>query len=109
MIYALPPAIRFTNLGIRTVADETLEAARAFGSTPRQILVRSRSPLALPTIMAGVNQVIMMALGIVVIAALIGSGGLGDVVLKALRRLQVGRAMEAGLAIVFLAILLDRR
>ncbi len=108
VIYALPPAIRFTNLGLRSVPEEALEAARSFGSTDRQILFKVQLPLALPTIMAGVNQVIMMALGIVVIAALIGGGGLGDVVLKALRRLRVGRAMEAGLAIVFMAILLDR-
>ena len=108
VIYALPPVIRLTNLGIRAVDEEIIEAAQSFGSTPRQILLKVQLPLALPTIMAGVNQTIMMALGIVVIAALIGSGGLGDEVLRALRRLQVGQALEAGLAILFLAILLDR-
>ncbi len=108
VIYALPPAIRLTSLGIRSDPDEALEAAAAFGSTDRQILRKVQLPLALPTIMVGVNQTIMMALSIVVIAALIGAGGLGDVVLKSLRRLQVGAALEAGLAIVLLAVLLDR-
>lgn len=108
IIYALPPAIRLTSLGIRSVPDEMLEAARAFGSTDRQILFKVQIPAAMPSIMAGVNQTIMMALSIVVIAALIGSGGLGDVVLKSLRQLRVGQALEAGLAIVALAVLLDR-
>ena len=108
IIYALPPAIRLTTLGIREVPVETVEAAQAFGATPRQILFKVQLPLALPTIMAGVNQTIMMALSIVVIAALIGAGGLGKVVLDALRGLDVGLALEAGLAIVFLAVLLDR-
>lgn len=108
VIYALPPVIRLTSLGLRSVPAETIEAARAFGATDRQLLRQVQLPLALPTIMVGVNQTIMMALSIVVIAALIGAGGLGDVVLKALRRLQVGVALEAGLAIVLLAVLLDR-
>ncbi|MCP5095384.1 MAG: ABC transporter permease subunit, partial [Chloroflexi bacterium] len=108
IIYAIPPVVRLTNLGIRRVSDEALEAARAFGSTPRQILTKVQIPQALPSIMTGVNQTIMMALSIVVIAALIGGGGLGDVVLKSLRRLQVGAALEGGLAIVFMAVLLDR-
>jgi glycine betaine/proline transport system permease protein len=108
VIYALPPAIRFTNLGLRRVPPEALEAAEAFGATERQILYKVKIPMALPTIMAGVNQTIMMALGIVVIAAMIGAGGLGQVVLTSLRRLQVGQAMEAGLAIVVMAVLLDR-
>jgi len=108
IIYAIPPVVRLTNLGIRRVPEDVLEAARAFGSTPRQILTKVQIPQALPSIMAGVNQTIMMALSIVVIAALIGGGGLGDVVLKSLRRLQVGAALEGGLAIVFMAVLLDR-
>lgn len=108
VIYALPPAIRLTNLGIRSVPEEMLEAARAFGSTDRQILFKVQIPAAMPSIMAGVNQTIMMALSIVVIAALIGSGGLGIVVLQSLRQLRVGQALEAGLAIVVLAVLLDR-
>lgn len=108
IIYALPPAIRLTTLGIREVDKETVEAARSFGATPRQILFKVQLPLALPSIMAGVNQTIMMALGIVVIAAMIGAAGLGGIVLDALRSLRVGLALEAGLAIVFLAVLLDR-
>ncbi len=108
IIYAIPPVVRLTNLGIRRVSEEAIEAARAFGSTERQLLYKVQIPQALPSIMAGVNQTIMMALSIAVIAALIGGGGLGDVVLKSLRRLQVGAALEAGLAIVFMAILLDR-
>ncbi|NUM43479.1 MAG: ABC transporter permease subunit [Anaerolineales bacterium] len=108
VIYALPPAIHLTNLGLRGVSPDVIEAATAFGSTDRQILRKVKLPLAMPAIMVGVNQTIMMALGIVVIAALIGGGGLGDVVLKSLRQLRVGNALEAGLAIVFMAILLDR-
>lgn len=108
IIYAIPPAVRLTNLGIRQVSEEAIEAARAFGSGPRQVLTKVQIPQAMPSIMTGVNQTIMMALGIVVIAALIGGGGLGDVVLKSLRRLQVGAALEGGLAIVFMAVLLDR-
>jgi glycine betaine/proline transport system permease protein len=108
MVYAIPPVIRLTGLGIRRVPSETIEAARAFGSTERQLLFKVQLPLALPTIMAGVNQAIMMALSIVVIAAIIGAGGLGKVVLDGLRGVQVGLATEAGLAIVFMAILLDR-
>ncbi|MBK9049989.1 MAG: ABC transporter permease subunit [Chloroflexi bacterium] len=108
VIYAIPPAIRLTNLGLRQVSEEALEAARSFGSTSRQILFKVQLPLALPTIMAGVNQTIMMAMGIVVIASLIGGGGLGDIVLQSLRSIRVGRALEAGLAIVFMAVLLDR-
>ena len=108
IIYALPPAVRLTSLGIRKVPADALEAAASFGSTDRQILRKVQIPMAMPSIMAGVNQTIMMALSIVVLAALIGSGGLGNVVLKSLRRLRVGDALEAGLAIVVLAILLDR-
>lgn len=108
IIYALPPAIRLTNLGLRQVPAESLEAATVFGSTPWQSLRKVQIPLALPAILTGVNQTIMMALGIVVIAALIGAGGLGREVLIALQRQQVGRGVEAGLAIVALAILLDR-
>lgn len=108
VIYALPPAIRLTNLGIRQVSKSTIEAARSFGATSRQILFDVQIPLAIPTIMAGVNQTIMMALGIVVIAALIGAGGLGREVLVGLQRLRVGQAFEAGLAIVFMAVMLDR-
>ena len=108
MIYALPPAIRLTNLGIRQVPYGSVEAARAFGATSRQVLLRVQIPLAMPTIMAGVNQTIMMALGNFVIAALIGCGGLGREVLVGLQRLRGGQAFAAGLAIVFMAIMLDR-
>ncbi|MEM7346684.1 MAG: ABC transporter permease subunit, partial [Chloroflexota bacterium] len=108
VIYALPPIIRLTTLGIHNVSPDVIEAAHSFGSTDRQLLRKLQLPLAMPTILVGVNQTIMMALSIVVIAALIGAGGLGDVVLKALRRLRVGSALEAGLAIVLMAVLLDR-
>lgn len=108
VIYALPPAIRLTSLGLRQVPVNSLEAATVFGSTPWQSLRKVQIPLAMPAILAGVNQTIMLALGIVVIAALIGAGGLGREVLIALQRQQVGRGVEAGLAIVALAILLDR-
>lgn len=108
VIYAMPPVIRLTNLGIRQVDSESIEAARSFGSTSMQILNKIQLPLAWPSIMMGMNQTIMMALGIVVIASLVGAGGLGDAVLKPLRRIQVGNALEAGLAIVFMAIILDR-
>lgn len=108
VIYALPPVIRLTTLGIRSVDPSTVEAAEMFGATPRQILRKVQIPQAIPTILTGINQTIMMALSIVVIAALIGAGGLGQVVLESLRRLFVGRALEAGLAIVVLAMIIDR-
>ena len=108
VIYAMPPAARLTYLGIRQVNSATLEAAIAFGSTRRQVFQKVRLPMAMPSIMAGVNQTIMMALSMVVICALIGADGLGREVLFALRRLRVGMAMEAGLAIAAMAILLDR-
>lgn len=108
VIYALPPAIRLTALGIREVAPSAVEAATAFGGTRWQTLRKVQIPLGLPAIMAGVNQTIMMALGIVVIAAMVGAGGLGRDVYLSLQRLQVGAAFEAGLAIVILAIVLDR-
>ena len=108
VVYALPPVIRLTNLGIRTVPAATVEAAEMFGATPRQTLRKVQFPLALPSVLTGINQTIMMALSIVVIAALIGAGGLGQVVLVSLRGLFVGRALEAGLAIVVLAMIMDR-
>jgi glycine betaine/proline transport system permease protein len=108
VIYALPPAIRLTALGIREVLPGTVEASAAFGGTPWQTLRKVQIPLGLPAIMAGVNQTIMMALGIVVIAAMVGAGGLGREVYLSLQRLQVGAAFEAGLAIVIVAIILDR-
>lgn len=108
VIYALPPVIRLTTLGIRQVDEHVLEAANAFGATSWQKLIRVQLPLAMPSILLGVNQTIMMALGIVVIAALIGAGGLGQDVLDGLQRLRVGQALEAGLAIVLMAIIFDR-
>ena len=108
IIYAVPPVVRLTNLGLRRVPEDVIEAAEAFGSTPRQSLVKVQIPQALPSIITGVNQTIMMALSIVVIASLVGAGGLGDVVLKSLRRLNVGKALEAGWRSSLLAILLDR-
>ena len=108
VIFALAPAVRMTSLGIRQTPPSVLEAARSFGSTSRQLLWKIQFPLAIPSIMAGVNQTIMMALGMVVIAAMVGAGGLGREVLVSLQRLQVGKALEAGLAIVLLAIMLDR-
>ncbi|MCG0239492.1 MAG: proline/glycine betaine ABC transporter permease [Firmicutes bacterium] len=107
-IYAVPPAIRLTNLGIRQVPADVVEAARAFGSTPGQLLVKVQLPLALPTIMAGINQTVMMALAMVVVASMIGAGGLGTEVLNGIARLEAGRGFVGGLSIVILAIIIDR-
>ncbi len=108
IIFALPPIIRLTNLGIRQVPRELLEAALAFGATPWQVLRRVQLPLARATIMAGLNQTIMMSLSMVVIAALIGAGGLGVPVFHGLNTLEVGLAGIGGLSIVLLAMVLDR-
>ena len=108
IIFALPPIIRLTNLGIRNVRGDLIEAAHAFGSTGWQMLVDLQIPLALRTIMAGLNQTLMLALSMVVIAALIGAGGLGLVVNTGLGRLDVGGATAGGVGIVILAIVLDR-
>jgi glycine betaine/proline transport system permease protein len=108
IIFALPPIIRLTNLGIRSVPDDLVEAAYAFGSTPRQVLWEVQIPLALRTIMAGLNQTLMLALSMAVIAALIGAGGLGLTVYTGLGRLDVGAATEGGVGIVVIAIILDR-
>ncbi|GLQ54232.1 ABC transporter permease [Devosia nitrariae] len=108
IIFALPPIIRLTNLGIRNVRADLIEAAEAFGSTAWQMLTEVQFPLALRTIMAGLNQTLMLALSMVVIAALIGAGGLGLVVNTGLGRLDVGGATAGGVGIVILAIILDR-
>jgi len=108
VIFSMPPAVRLTNLGIRQVDEEVVEAAQAFGSTDRQLLYKVQLPLAMPTILAGVNQTIMLALSMVVIAAMIGAGGVGGVVYKGITTVQVGIGFEGGIAIVILAIFLDR-
>ena len=108
ILYAIVPIIRLTDLGIRLVDKEVIEAAEAFGMTKRQKLYRVQIPLALPNIMAGVNQTIMMSLAMVVIASLVSAPGLGVLVLRGIRNLELGVGLVAGLGIVFLAIILDR-
>jgi len=108
IIFALPPLIRLTNLGIRQVPGDLVEAARSFGASPRQLLFKVQLPLAMPTIMAGVNQTLMLALSMVVIASMIAVGGLGQMVLRGIGRLDMGLATVGGVGIVALAIVLDR-
>lgn len=108
LIFCLPPGVRFTELGIRQVNQETVEAGNAFGATPRHILFRIELPLALPTIMAGINQVIMLALSMVVLAGMAGADGLGGPVTQSLQTLNVPLGVNAGVAVVILAIFLDR-
>jgi len=107
-IYAVPPLIRLTYLGITNVDKEVVEAGKSFGSTASQLLLKIELPQALPTIMTGVNQTTMMAMAMVVISSMIGAEGIGSEVLVSIRRLEVGRGFQAGFAIVFLAIVLDR-
>ncbi len=108
VIFAIPPTIRLTNLGIRQVPEDLVEAADAFGSTPMQKLVKLQIPMAIPTIMAGINQTIMLSLSMVVIASMIGAQGVGADVYRAVTQTKTGVGFEAGLAIVILAIILDR-
>ncbi len=108
IIYAVPPVIRLTNVGIRTVDREAVEASQAFGATPRQVLFDVQLPLAKPSIMVGVTQTTMMALAMVVMGSMIGAKGLGMEVLIAISRIEVGQGFEAGLSIVILAIIIDR-
>jgi glycine betaine/proline transport system permease protein len=108
IIFAMPPVIRLTALGIMQVPHELIEASDAFGSTPTQKLLKVQLPLALPTIMAGINQTIMLALSMVVIAAMIGAGGLGREVWRSIQRLEAGVGFETGIAIVIVAVILDR-
>ena len=108
IIFSMPPIIRLTNLGIRQVREDVVEAAHAFGATESQILWKVQFPLALPTIMAGLNQTMMLSLSMVVISALIGAGGLGEPVFEGLNSLRVGLAGIGGLSIVLLAMVLDR-
>ena len=108
MIYAMPPVIRLTNSGIRQVSKDTIESATSFGSSKLQLLFKIKIPLSLPSIMMGINQVIMMALALVVLACFIGAEGIGGQVWLAIRNLDVGWAMEGGLCILFMAIMFDR-
>jgi glycine betaine/proline transport system permease protein len=108
VVFALPPMVRLTNLGIRQVPKETVEAALAFGSTKRQTLWEVQLPLARPAIMAGLNQSLMLSLSMVVIVAIIAGGGLGQQIFTAVGRVDVPRATNAGIAVLILAIILDR-
>ncbi|MCO8166143.1 ABC transporter permease subunit, partial [Pseudomonas sp. 21LCFQ010] len=108
IVFALPPLVRLTNLGIRQVPEDKIEAARAFGCTPRQMLTRVQLPLATSTIMAGMNQTLMLSLSMVVIASMISVGGLGQMVLRGIGRLDMGLATVGGVGLVLLAIFLDR-
>lgn len=108
VVYGIPPVIRLTDLGIRRVPREMVEAAHSFGSSNWQTLMKVQLPQALPTIMAGINQTTMMSLAMVVIASMIGARGLGLEVLRALNQLDIARAFESGISIVFLAIIIDR-
>lgn len=108
VIFSLPPAVRLTSLGIKNVQTDVVEAGRAFGATEKQILFKIQLPLALPTILAGVNQVILLALSMVVIASMVGAKGLGSVVYQGIQQNDIAKGFESGLGIVVLAIILDR-
>nr|WP_217999809.1 ABC transporter permease subunit [Actinomadura formosensis] len=108
VIFSMPPGVRLTELGIRGVDPEMVEAGEAFGTPPSRILTRIQIPLAMPSIMAGVNQLIMLSLSMVVIAGMVGAGGLGGVVLEGINRVDVAKGFEGGIAVVILAIYLDR-
>lgn len=108
VIFSMPPAVRLTNLGIRQVPKEVIEASQSFGSTKKQMLYKVQLPIALPTILTGVNQTIMLSLSMVVISAMIGAGGLGQKVLSGITQLKIGLGFESGLAVVILAMILDR-
>lgn len=108
MVFAIPPALRLTILGLKQVPKERIELGQAFGGSPWQILTRIRLPPALPSIMLGVNQTILLSLGMVVLAGMIGAGGLGGEVTRGLSRMMLGLALRAGLSVVILSIILDR-
>jgi glycine betaine/proline transport system permease protein len=108
IIFAMPPAVRLTTLGIDAVPKDIVEAARAFGATNRQILFKVELPLAMQTILAGINQTILLSLSMVVIAGMIAAGGLGEKVLEGINNLDIGLGFESGLSVVILAIILDR-
>jgi glycine betaine/proline transport system permease protein len=108
VVFAIPAPIRLTELGVRNVPKPLIEAGQAFGATRRQLLLKVELPHAMPTIMAGVTQCIMLSLSMVVIAALVGANGLGKPVVRALNTVNIAQGFEAGLAIVIVAILMDR-
>jgi len=108
VVFALPPMVRLTSLGIQQVDPEVVEAGIAFGCTPIQLLMKIQLPLAIPSIMTGVNQTVMMALSMVVVAAMIGAGGLGSKILYSIQRIDLGVGIEAGVGILFIAVVLDR-
>lgn len=108
VIFSMPPVVRLTNLGIRQVHVEYIEAGNAFGCTASQLLFKVQLPNAMPSIMAGINQTIMLSLSMVVIASMIGAGGIGNTVLTGIQRLDVGTGFEGGIAVVILAVILDR-
>jgi len=108
VIFSMPPVVRLTNLGIRQVHVEFIEAGNAFGCTASQLLFKVQLPNAMPSIMAGINQTIMLSLSMVVIASMIGAGGIGNTVLTGIQRLDVGTGFEGGIAVVILAVILDR-
>lgn len=108
VIFSLPPAVRLTSLGIRSVPNDVVEAGRAFGATEKQILYKIELPLAMPTILTGVNQVILLALSMVVIASMVGARGLGSIVYQGIQQNDIAKGFESGLGIVILAIILDR-
>ncbi len=108
VIFSLPPAVRLTNLGIRNVPGDVIEAGRAFGANENQILFKIQLPLAMPTILAGINQVILLALSMVVIASMVGAKGLGSIVYQGIQQNDIAKGFESGVGIVILAIILDR-
>lgn len=108
VLFAMPPVVRLTDLGIRQVDHSLVEAGLAFGCTPRQLLWKVQLPNALPSIMAGVNQTIMMAMSMVIIASMVGAGGLGNDVLTSIQQLDMGQGLQSGLVVVLMAMLLDR-
>lgn len=108
IIFAMPPIVRLTNLGIRQVPADVVEAAKSFGATPTQLLFKVQMPLAIPTIMAGLNQTIMLSLSMVVISAMIGADGLGKTVYEGITQMKMGKGFEGGLAVVIMAMILDR-
>lgn len=108
VIFSLPPAVRLTSLGIKNVQEDVIEAGRAFGATENQILFKIQLPLAMPTILAGINQVILLALSMVVIASMVGAKGLGSIVYQGIQQNDIAKGFESGLGIVVLAIILDR-